>query len=121
MSVHLITRKPIVLALAIAAIATPTFAATFNDLLGRDWRQLNGKDVQLLRKSLHEALDARSVGASATWENPETGEAGRVSITRIYDMKGMPCAEIEHVFMTHNRYRYMLLYCRKDGEWKLAF
>jgi len=121
MSVRPITRRSIVLAFAIAAIATPIFAAGFNDLLGHDWRQLNGKDIQLLRKSVHEILDARIVGATATWENPETGEAGRVSTMRIYELNGMPCAEIEHVFMTHNRYRYALLFCRKNGEWKMAF
>jgi hypothetical protein len=33
----------------------------------------------------------------------------------------MPCAEVEHVFTTGNRYRYVLPFCRKDGEWKMAF
>src|SRR5262245_40315250 len=121
MSVCPITRKTIVIVSALAAISTTTFAAPFNNLLGRDWRHFSGKDIQLLRKSLHEVLDALVVGATATWEDPETGEAGRVSIMRLYELNGMPCAEVEHVFMTHNRYRYVMPFCRKDGEWKMAF
>ena len=55
------------------------------------------------------------------WEDPDTGEAGRASVLRIYEQDGMPCAEVEHVFTTGNRYRYVLPFCRKDGEWKMAF
>lgn len=122
MSVHIVSRNSMLIAACIIAVlATTTFAAAFNDLFGRDWRRLNGKDMQLLQKTMREVLDVRLPGASANWEDPDTGEAGRASVLRIYEQDGMPCAEVEHVFTTGNRYRYVLPFCRKDGEWKMAF
>ena len=122
MSVNILTGKRILIATCVVTVfATATFGAAFNDLLGRDWRRLNAKDMQLLQKTMRVVLDEHSPGASAHWEDPDTGESGRVSVLRIYEQDGMPCAEVEHVFMTGNRYRYVLPFCRKDGEWKMAF
>ena len=122
MSVQFLSRNSLLIATCVIAIfATTTFAAAFNDLFGRDWRRLNYKDMQLLQKSVREVLEVRSPGASANWEDHETGEAGRASVLRIYEQDGMPCAEIEHIFTSGNRYRYVLPFCRKDGEWKMAF
>jgi hypothetical protein len=122
MSVHILSRNSILIATCVIAVfATTTFAAAFNDLFGRDWRRLNYKDMQLLQKSVREVLEVRSLGASANWEDRETGEAGRASVLRIYEQDGMPCAEIEHIFTSGNRYRYVLPFCRKNGEWKMAF
>ncbi len=105
----------------VTVFATTTFGAPFNDLFGRDWRRLSGKDMQLLQRTVREVLEMRFPGASANWEDPNTGEAGRASVLRTYERDGMPCAEVEYVFTTGNRYRYVLPFCRKDGEWKLAF
>ena len=122
MSVRILRGKRMLIATCIITVfATTTFGAAFNDLFGRDWRRLNGKDMQLLQKTMREVLDLRSLGASAGWEDPDTGEGGRASVLRIYEQDGMPCAEVEHVFTTGNRYRYVLPFCRKDGEWKMAF
>jgi hypothetical protein len=122
MSVGILTGKRMLITACIVTVfATTTSGAAFNDLFGRDWRRLNGKDMQLLQKTMRVVLDEHSPGASAIWEDPDTGEAGRASVLRIYEMDGMPCAEVEHIFTTGNRYRYVLPFCRKDGEWKMAF
>lgn len=101
-------------------IATTTFAAAYNDFFGRE-RRLNAKDLHLFQMSMREVLQAGLPGASATWEDPETNEAGRASVLRFYERNGMTCADVEHVFTAGNRYRYVLPFCRKDGEWKMAF
>jgi hypothetical protein len=122
MSVGISTGKRVLIVTCIVSVfATNSFGAVFNDLLGRDWRRLNGKDMQLLQKTMRELLDEHSLGASANWQDPDTGVSGRASVLRIYEQDGMPCAEVEHVFTTGNRYRYVLPFCRKDGEWKMAF
>jgi hypothetical protein len=110
----------IVAACALAIVATTTFAGVFTDLLGRD-RRLDQKDLKLLQASLLQVLETRSPGASSTWEDAESGEAGRALVLRIYERDGMPCADVEHLFTARNPYRYVLPFCRKDGQWKMAF
>jgi hypothetical protein len=100
--------------------ATSTFAAAYHDFLGREWR-LNARDMQLFQMTLREVLRAGMPGASASWEDRETNEGGRASILRMYERNGMMCAEVEHIFTSRNRYRYVLPFCRKNGEWKMAF
>ena len=107
-------------ACAVIISATTTMAAAYHDFFGREWR-LNAKDLKLLQTSLREVLETGLAGASASWEDPATNEAGRASILRIYQHNGMTFAEVEHVFTTGNRYRYVLPFCRSKGEWKMAF
>jgi len=122
MSVRIFEGKSMLIATCVIAVfATTTYAAAFNDLFGRDWRRLNGKDMQLLQESVRIVLEIRAPGASKNWKDPDTGEAGRASVLRIYEQDGMPCAEIEHIFTSGNRYRYVLPFCRKNGAWKMAF
>ena len=71
MSVRIFTGKRVLIATCVVTVfATATFGAAFNDLLGRDWRRLNGKDMQLLQKTMRVVLDEHSLGASADWEDP---------------------------------------------------
>jgi hypothetical protein len=122
MSVSISTGRRVLIATCIVTIfATNSFGAVFNELLSRDWRRLGGKDMHLLQKTMRELLDEHSLGASANWVDPDTGVSGRASVLRIYEQDGMPCAEVEHVFTNGNRYRFVLPFCRKDGEWKMAF
>jgi surface antigen len=116
----MIVRSALLASCFVAITATMTLAAAYHDFFGRE-RRLNAKDLQLLHMSLRQALEAGVPGASASWQDDQTKEAGRASVVRIYQHNGMPCAEVEHVFATGNRYRYVLLFCRKDGEWKMAF
>ena len=111
----------LITACIVAVFTTTTFAAPLNDGFGRDWRWLSGKDMQLLQNTVLEVLETQLPGAMVNWKDRETGEAGQASILRIYERDGMPCAEIEYVFTSRNRYRYVLPFCRKDGAWKLAF
>ena len=53
MSVRILSGKRMLIATCVVTIfATTTFGAAFNDLFGRDWRRLNGKDMQLLQKTM---------------------------------------------------------------------
>lgn len=117
---HIACTKVIVAMCVLAIVTTTTSAAVFADLFGRD-RRLNQKDLKLLQTSLLQVLEAQSAGAWTTWEDIETGEAGRASVLRLYERNGMPCAEVEHLFTARNPYRYVLPFCRKDGQWKMAF
>lgn len=111
----------LLLSTCVAAIfATTTFAAVLSEFFGRD-RRLNEKDLGLLQDSIRRVLDQPMPGASAEWHDEETGEAGRVSVLRVYERDGMPCAEVEHLFTGRNPFRYVLPYCRQAGQWKMAF
>jgi len=111
----------ILFATCVAAVfATTAFAAVFSDFFGRD-RRLNEKDLGLLQDSIRRVLDQRMQGASAQWQDEETGESGRVSVLRLYEQDGRPCAEVEHLFTGRSPFRYLLRYCRQNDEWKMAF
>jgi len=119
MSVRLCLRNT-VLTCAFASFAATTYAAAVHDFFGYD-RRLNAKDLQLFQQSVREVLDAKLPGVFASWEDRETNEAGRASVVRYYEHNGMVCADVQHIFTTGNRYRYVLPFCQKDGEWKMAF
>ena len=110
----------LVTACAVIVFASTSFAAAYHDFFGHE-RRLNAKDLQLFQMSVREALAAGLPGASSSWEDRETNESGRAVVLRFYQRSGMTCAEVEHVFMTGNRYRYVLPFCLKDGEWTMAF
>jgi hypothetical protein len=122
MSVSISSGKRVLIATCIVTVfATTAFGAVFNDLLGRDWQRLNGKGHAAPSEDTARSARRAFAGASVNWKDPRHGQSGRASVLRIYEQDGMPCAEVEHVFTTGNRYRYVLPFCRKDGEWKMAF
>jgi len=121
MSVRMYLRNTVLAATcAFALLTTTTFAAAVHDFFGRD-KRLNAKDLHLLQQTLLDVLEAKLPGAFASWEDRETKEAGRASVVRYYEHNGMVCADVQHIFTTGNRYRYVLPFCQKDGEWKMAF
>ena len=120
MSVRMCLRNIMLAAICTTVLLTSTtFAAAIQDFFGRD-KRLNAKDLQLLQQSLRAALEARP-GTTSSWEDRDTKEAGRASVLRFYEHNGMACADVEHIFTTGNRYRYVLPFCLKNGEWKMAF
>jgi hypothetical protein len=76
----------------------------FSDFFGRD-RRLNEKDLGLLQNTIRRMLGQRMQGASAQWQDEETGEAGRISALRLYEQDGTPCAEVEHHFTARSPFR----------------
>jgi surface antigen len=106
----------------ISGIPAATMAAGFIDPFSRDGIELDPQEWILIKQSIGKVLDADQAGARAPWEYAKTGRAGEARITRVYQAKGMNCAEVEHVFTKGTGGRYVLPFCKvADGTWKVAF
>jgi surface antigen len=106
----------------VSGIPVATMAAGFIDPFSRDGIDLDPHEWTLIKESIAKVLESDQVGARAPWEYAGTGRAGEVRITRVFQAKGMNCAEVEHVFTKGNGGRYVLPFCRvSDGSWKVAF
>ena len=106
----------------IVASGTAALAGAASNGFAGASRGLNALDVALLERAVKQALDSQKQGATAVWEDKQSGEAGRASVLRVYEQNGMMCAEIEHVYTTGASNRYVVPYCRiTSGEWKIAF
>ena len=67
-------------------------------------------------------LDAKKAGATAEWKSPSSELAGRATALDLFEMNGMPCANIEHVFTAGSDSIYRLPFCQAaNGKWKIAF
>lgn len=67
--------------------------------------------------------DRVEVGAAETWENPETGNSGTVTLIGEHEHEGMPCRRLQHdiaLARVRDPYQFMVDRCRTaDGEWKI--
>jgi len=108
-------------ALSLAVVPSASGAA-LTDPFGRDSYGLSEADWDLLKQSVRQVLEAQKQGATATWAGKQSGRAGRATLLRVFERGGMPCGEVEHVFIAGGGNRYVLPFCRAgDGTWKVAF
>jgi surface antigen len=78
--------------------------------------------MELLKQAVRQALESQKAGTAVEWAGKQSKRAGRVTLLRIFQLNGMPCGEVEHVFTDGSGSRYVLPFCRvADGTWKVAF
>jgi surface antigen len=108
--------------LGFLSASPPVLAAALIDPFSRDGIDLDSREWTMIKESVRKVLDAYQDGSQASWENPASGRAGQAKITRIYQAKGLKCAEVEHTFTKGTGNRYVLPFCQvADGSWKVAF
>lgn len=105
-----------------AKLATaPTHAALIDPFPPYALR-LTPQDLDLLKAAVGTALESNDADARVAWVSPASEHAGEARVLRRFQIRGMPCAEIEHVFTTGGGRRYVLPFCRySDGNWRLTF
>jgi surface antigen len=100
--------------------------AQVNPFHGYTGPTLNKRDLEVGQAAMTKLLaeDHAAIAASETWENPESGNHGKLTVLRSYTQKGLPCRAVQsHVeFRTNAVPRTMTLrVCRlASGEWKPA-
>jgi hypothetical protein len=103
-------------------VLPPASGAPLNDPFGRDSYGLSEADWELLKQSVRQVLKVQRLGATATWAGNRSGRGGRATLLRVFERGGMPCGEVEHVFIAGGGNRYVLPFCcTGDGTSKVAF
>jgi surface antigen len=104
------------------AVTAPTFSQGVIDPFGTKTYRLSDPDLELLKQAVRQALESQKAGTTVEWAGKQTKRAGRVTLLRVFQLNGMPCGEVEHVFTDGSGSRYVLPFCRAaDGAWKVAF
>lgn len=87
--------------------------------------ELTESDIALLKgaaKNLYLAEEVE-IGTVETWNNPESGNYGTVTLTLKHAYKGLPCRRLQHdiqVKAVEDPFRYIIDRCKvSDGSWKI--
>jgi hypothetical protein len=86
---------------------------------------LTNSDVKMVDEAVDRlnSTEPLHVGDSQDWSNPDTGNSGKVTVTRFFESGGMACHGVRYDLLykakpvpTH----YNLNWCKtKLGEWKI--
>jgi surface antigen len=86
---------------------------------------LNNADIDLLSTAATHvnAKDPIHVGDAEDWSNPESGNAGKVTVTRLFRYAGLACHGVRYdiSYKAHRPSRiYTVDWCKtKTGDWKI--
>jgi surface antigen len=112
----------IAIILALTLIPFPTMAGALINPFDSSGNSLSKEDSDLMKGALKSVLDAKKTGATAEWKSPSSGLSGRATALDLFQMNGMPCANVEHAFTAGGGSTYRLPFCQTaDGRWKIAF
>ncbi len=114
--------KPIVLILA--GLASPSVQA---QLLGPTWESnitLKQDDIDLIHQTVNNQVHGKAVGTTASWSNPNTGNAGTIKLLKKFAVRNMRCEEVGYTLTTTTRAvspeHYQFNSClQPDGTWKI--
>jgi surface antigen len=125
MDVLLRTGSKLLAAHLLVAFVLAIPAAHAADPFRRSGFRLDGSDYALLGAAAERLYldDGVAVGSVETWDNPETGNHGTVTLVGKHKHQDMPCRRLQHdieVKRTRDPYRFTVDRCRTDdGEWKI--
>jgi surface antigen len=111
-----------VLLVGLVVESSQTYAA---DPFRRSGFRLDESDLPFLQAAAEKLylVGDVTVGTSAEWINPETGNRGTVRLVEKHEHEGLPCRRLLHdIVLTRIRdpYRFTVDRCRTvDGEWKI--
>jgi surface antigen len=92
---------------------------------GMIWPSLTTSDFDQMHAAAALLYQGRPVGAKERWRNPETHNAGSITLTRDFDMKGMTCRSMEYRIRfgqpSKQHDHYAIDWCAvPDGSWKIV-
>lgn len=86
---------------------------------------LSTADVNMIEGAVEHlnSTEPLQVGASQDWSNPDSGNSGKVTVTRLFQSGGMPCHGMRYDLsykMKRPTAHYTVNWCKiKSGEWKI--
>lgn len=82
--------------------------------------QFSEDDLKQFRAAVRDALETAADGTTTSWENPQTGSSGRITLLDTSEVQGARCRRVKLVNTARgrtgeSRYRF----CQQpDGKWK---
>ncbi len=104
----------------LAAVALGALGGAF--LGGEVGKSLDRADRSSMRRTAHRALETNRTGATATWNNPDSGHSGTVTPTRTFQTaSGQFCREYQQTVTIGGRAESAYgTSCRQsDGSWRI--
>ena len=82
---------------------------------------LDQHDILMAQKSQYQALEYNKLNVSSTWNNPDTGNSGKIYPTRTFNRGEQPCREFtQEITIAGKTETAFGLACRMaDGSWQL--
>lgn len=115
--------RPMALVLA-SLLAEPAQAQL---MLGPAWESnitLTQGDLDLIHRTVDTEVHGKPVGTTASWNNPETGNAGTIKLVRKLRKGNLHCEEVEYT-LTNTRKavepeHYVFDSCLTSEGWRIA-
>jgi surface antigen len=88
-------------------------------------RLITDDDLQLIEAASSKLykVDSPQLGTTEQWSNSNSGNAGSVTLTQVFEQDGMPCRKLLHRITVKGEQEpamFVFNRCRvKSGEWKL--
>jgi surface antigen len=107
-----------------STVTGPLFAQTLlNSVVA--WPGLTPDDIQRMEAAAARLYEGRSIGTVERWRNPDTKNAGEVTLTRSFNIDRMPCRTVDYKFrfdsVRHLPTHYLINWCRvPDGGWRIV-
>ena len=85
---------------------------------------LKHADLDLIHQTVDQQIHGKPVGTTASWSNPQTGNAGIIKLLKKHIVRGMRCEVVEYTLMATRKpvppEHYVLDSClQPDGTWKV--
>ena len=82
---------------------------------------LDQQDILMAQKSQYQALEYNKLNVGSTWNNPDTGNSGKIYPTRTFNRGEQPCREFtQEITIAGKTETAFGLACRMaDGSWQL--
>lgn len=82
---------------------------------------LDQQDILMAQKSQYQALEYNKLNVRSTWNNPDTGNSGKIYPTRTFNRGEQPCREFtQEITIAGKTETAFGLACRMaDGSWQL--
>lgn len=101
-----------------AVIAGTLLGAWAGSSIGQS---LDNADLALLNSTQQRALEVNRDNSASAWQNPNSGNAGRVTPTRTFTEDGQPCREFEQTIIVDGKAEsaYGTACRQSNGTWKI--
>ena len=91
----------------------------------RSWVGLTPQDIDLVHQAETRFFQDQAIGTVERWRNPQSGNAGEVTLARTYESKGAPCHSLSYTLRfakpSSMPDKYTLDWCQQpDGAWKIV-
>jgi hypothetical protein len=96
-------------------------------LFGPAWESnitLTQGDLDLIHRTVDTEVHGKPVGTTASWSNPETGNAGTIKLLRKFRKGNLHCEQVAYMLTTTKKVvepeHYVFTSCSTPAGWKIA-